>query len=71
MGHFGTLDKSINKSMVNGFEESLKEAGKADYQIFWYEADHAFANPTGGRYDAEDAKLAWERTMGFFDAHLS
>jgi carboxymethylenebutenolidase len=71
MGHFGTLDKSINKSMVNGFEESLKEAGKTDYQIFWYEADHAFANPTGGRYDAEDAKLAWERTMGFFDTHLS
>ncbi len=71
MGHFGTLDKSINKDMVSGFEQSLKTAGKTDYQIYWYEADHAFANPTGGRYDAEDAMLAWDRTMGFFDTHLS
>jgi len=71
MGHFGTLDKNINKGMVSYFETSLKKAGKTDYQIFWYDADHAFANPTGGRYDGEDAMLAWERTMAFFDEHLS
>ncbi|MBO6578009.1 MAG: dienelactone hydrolase family protein [Thalassospira sp.] len=71
MGHFGTLDKSINREMVEGFEESLRIAGKTDYQFFWYDADHAFANPTGGRYDGEDAMLAWERTMAFFHEHLS
>ena len=71
MGHFGTLDKNINREMVEGFEESLRIAGKTDYQFFWYDADHAFANPTGGRYDGEDAMLAWNRTMAFFDEHLS
>lgn len=71
MGHFGTLDQNINKAMVDGFERSLKAAGKSDYQIYWYEANHAFANPTGGRYDAEDAKLAWERTLAFFKENLA
>ncbi|OSQ36607.1 dienelactone hydrolase family protein [Thalassospira mesophila] len=70
MGHFGTLDQNINKSMVDGFEKSLKAAGKTEYQIFWYEANHAFANPTGGRYDDADATLAWQRTMNFFTEKL-
>jgi carboxymethylenebutenolidase len=71
LGHFGTEDKNINKEMVGVFEKSLADAGKAaKATIYWYTADHAFANPTGGRYDAEDAKLAWERTLGFLKANL-
>jgi carboxymethylenebutenolidase len=67
MGHFGTEDQSINAEMVNGFEASMKEAGKADnLTVHWYEANHAFANPTGARYDEADAALAWERTQAFF-----
>lgn len=27
--------------------------------VHWYEAGHAFANPTRARYDAEDAALSW------------
>ena len=71
LGHFGTLDKSINKEMVNGFLASAKDAGK-DEQIltYWYNADHAFANPTGARYDADDAALAWDRTLKFLGAHM-
>lgn len=70
LGHFGTLDKSINKEMVDGFEAALKDAGKTDYTHYWYEADHAFANPTGSRYDEADAALSWERTMAFLKAHI-
>lgn len=70
LGHFGTLDKHINAEMVGGFEKAMKEAGKTDLAVHWYEADHAFANPTGARYDEADAKLAWERTLGFFRTHL-
>ena len=36
----------------------------------WYEAQHAFAIPTTGRYDAADAKLAWERTLSFYETLL-
>ncbi len=69
LGHFATRDKWINRDMVRKFEAAMKAAGKA-YTSHWYEADHAFANPTGARYDAADAKLAWQRTLAFFKANL-
>jgi carboxymethylenebutenolidase len=34
------------------------------------DAGHAFANPSGTRYDARAAELAWERTLRFFEQHL-
>lgn len=71
LGHFATRDGFINADMVGGFEKALAEAGKTDVEIHWYVADHAFANPSGGRYDEEDAALAWARTMAFFRQHLS
>jgi carboxymethylenebutenolidase len=69
LGHFGTEDKFINPEMVGGFEAAMNDAGKA-YETHWYVANHAFANPTGGRYDEEDAQLAWARTLTFLAQHL-
>ena len=69
LGHFATQDQWINKEMVSGFEAAMKAAGKTATN-HWYEADHAFANPTSARYDEADAKLAWERTLAFFAANL-
>lgn len=69
LGHFATRDAWINRAMVEAFERAMAEAGKS-LTVYWYEADHAFANPTGARYDAEDAKLAWERTLAFFNGAL-
>ncbi len=69
LGHFASRDKWINKEMVSGFEQEMKAAGKS-VTSHWYEADHAFANPSGGRYDVEDAKLAWQRTLDFYQKHL-
>ena len=31
---------------------------------------HGFHNNSTPRYSEEAAKLAWERTIGFFDEHL-
>ena len=70
LGHFGTLDKRINAAMVGGFEAAMKAAGKQDLTVHWYDADHAFANPTGSRYDEEDARLSWSRTLAFFRKNL-
>ena len=69
LGHFATQDGWINEEMVSGFTAAMDAAGKS-YTVHWYEADHAFANPSGGRYDAADAKLAWERTTAFFEEQL-
>ncbi len=71
MGHFGTKDQSINQAMVSGFEKALKEAGKEKLvQNFWYEANHAFANPTGANYESVATKTAWDRTLEFLKKNL-
>jgi len=69
LGHFAATDKWINRDMVSGFEAEMDKAGKA-YTSHWYDADHAFANPTSARYDEADAKLAWQRTTAFFEQML-
>ncbi len=69
LGHFGTQDAFINKEMVDGFEAEMKKAGKP-FENHWYDANHAFANPTSARYDEPDAELSWERTNAFLKEHL-
>ncbi len=69
LGHFATRDKWINQDMVSGFEAAMTSAGKP-FETHWYEADHAFANPSSGGYDEADARLSWTRTTEFFAKHL-
>ncbi|MBT3927839.1 MAG: dienelactone hydrolase family protein [Rhodospirillaceae bacterium] len=70
LGHFAERDRWINHAMVSGFEAEMAKAGRA-YTSHWYEADHAFANPTSARYDEGDAALAWQRSLDFLRQHLS
>lgn len=71
LGHFAEQDKWINKEMVDGFIEQMKLAGQPAPEVYWYDADHAFANPSGGRYDREDAQLAWSRSLAFLQKNLT
>jgi carboxymethylenebutenolidase len=64
IGHFGTLDPNINQAMVDKFEAAMKQANKP-YEVFWYHANHAFANPTGANYGKPEAQQAWQRTTDF------
>ncbi|HEY8370210.1 MAG TPA: dienelactone hydrolase family protein, partial [Thermodesulfobacteriota bacterium] len=63
--HYAGLDKRINET-VPAYEQALKQAGK-DYTLYMYEGvNHAFHNDTNAaRYDAQAAKLAWQRTVDF------
>ncbi len=70
LGHFATKDNWITKAMVEGFASEMKKAGKTGLTVNWYEAEHAFANPSSARYDQKDAALAWQRTLGFYKKHL-
>lgn len=71
LGHFGKQDKNINEAMVAGFEKEMATAEKNDtLTVHWYDANHAFANPSSSRYDEENAALAWERTTAFLQEHL-
>lgn len=70
LGIFGALDKGIPLETVREFESALDSLGK-EAAIHVYEgADHAFANPSGTRYNARAAEDAWEKTMAFFAQHL-
>ena len=52
------------------WEEALK-AHKVNYTMRMYPGtQHGFHNDTTPRYDEAAAKLAWSRTMDFFDLHL-
>ncbi len=70
LGHFGSEDRGIPIQGVRAFQSALTELGK-DAHIHIYEgADHAFANPSGTRYDAAAAEEAWERTLAFLERTL-
>ena len=68
--HFAGVDERINAAWP-GYETALK-AGGAKYEAYSYAGtQHGFNNDTTPRFDAAAAKLAWERTMGFFKARLA
>lgn len=69
LGHFGRADQFVDAGVVAEFERAMTRLGKP-YTIHWYEAGHAFANPTGDNYHREDAQLAWRRTLDFLAEHL-
>lgn len=70
MIHLAGTDDRVN-STAKPFVEALRAAGKP-VELFEYPGTyHAFNNDTSvERYNAEAAKLAWERTIGFFRKHL-
>jgi carboxymethylenebutenolidase len=70
LGFFGGQDQSIPVASVRQFEAALKELGKP-VEIHIYEnAKHAFANASGGNYNAEAATDSWQRTVAFLAKNL-
>ena len=69
MVHSAEKDERINASWPE-FERALK-AANVKYERFLYPGtQHGFNNDTTPRYDAAAAKLAWGRTLAFFEKHL-
>lgn len=70
LGLFGELDESIPARDVRAWRARLAEMGKQIDIYIYPGVDHAFANPSGGNYDAEAAADAWGRTLAFLERHL-
>jgi carboxymethylenebutenolidase len=69
MFHYAGNDQGVNAGIA-AYEAALKE-NKKTFESFMYEGkQHGFHNDTTPRYDAESAKLAWQRTLDFFNKHL-
>ncbi|MBI2126394.1 MAG: dienelactone hydrolase family protein [Thaumarchaeota archaeon] len=71
LAHFGGNDRAIPQDQVDRFEQALKE-NKKDFESYTYpNAGHAFFNDSRPQvYNAEAAKLAWERTLAFLAKKL-
>ena len=62
-------DQGVNAGIA-AYEAALK-ANNKKFESYTYEGkQHGFHNDTTPRYDAEAAKLAWERTLEFFKKNL-
>jgi carboxymethylenebutenolidase len=67
--HYAALDTRVNAGWP-AYEEALKANG-VTYAAYIYEgANHGFHNDTTPRYDEAAAKLAWKRTLEFFQKYL-
>jgi carboxymethylenebutenolidase len=69
MLHYAGNDPGVDQG-IPAFEAALK-ANNKKYEAFVYEgAQHGFHNDTTPRYDEAAAKLAWQRTLDFFNKNL-
>jgi len=64
---YGGLDTRINESIPTA--KAALEAARVDYEILTFsEADHAFFNDTGARFNPSAMAEAWRRVLGWFEA---
>src|SRR5258706_7491855 len=69
MIHYAALDDRINAGWP-AYETALKANG-IKYEMYMYpETNHGFHNDTTPRYDEAAAKLAWQRTVDFFNKNV-
>ena len=67
--HYAGNDQGVNAGWP-AFEAALKANNKV-YTAYTYEnTQHGFHNDTTPRYDDAAAKLAWQRTVEFFNKYL-
>jgi carboxymethylenebutenolidase len=66
---YGELDSRIN-SGIAGIEEAMAANNKIYEKMIYPNADHAFHNDTGPRFDPAAASDAWTRTLAWFDHYV-
>jgi carboxymethylenebutenolidase len=67
--HYAGNDEGVNAGIAN-YEAALKANNKV-YTLYMYDGkQHGFHNDTTPRYDETAAKLAWARTLEFFNKYL-
>jgi carboxymethylenebutenolidase len=67
--HFAEMDQRVNEGWP-AYEAALKQAGVTYTAHFYPGTNHGFHNDTTPRFDEAAAKLAWERTLAFFNERL-
>jgi carboxymethylenebutenolidase len=71
MFHHAAKDGWVTRQEADRLNEGFEKFGKTGIVHVYPQADHAFFNDSRPEvYRAEDATLAWQRTMQFFGQHL-
>ncbi|QND47535.1 dienelactone hydrolase family protein [Rhizobium lusitanum] len=68
--HYAGLDKGINEGWP-AYEAALKASNKVYEAHIYPDVNHGFHNDSTPRYDEAAAKLAWDRTIGWFKRYLA
>jgi len=69
LGIFAKRDGWIGESVVEEFERNMKAAQKS-LTVRWYDADHAFANPSNAQHDKKASEDAWSHAIDFLKKNL-
>ena len=69
LAHYGELDTRITSGWP-AFDAALTAAHVTHEGYVYAGANHGFHNDTTPRYDEAAAKLAWERTLSWFNKYL-
>jgi carboxymethylenebutenolidase len=69
LGIFAKKDGWINEEVIGNFENLAQATGK-DLEVKWYDADHAFANPSSPRYNEAAAQEANQVALDYLREHL-
>ncbi len=69
LGIFAKKDGWINEKVVGNFTALTKATGKK-FDVHWFDADHAFANPSSPRYNEEAAQEANKMVLDFLRSKL-
>jgi carboxymethylenebutenolidase len=67
LGVYGGLDTRVNATRPAA-KAALEAAGRRYELLTFTEADHAFFNDTGARFNPHAAAEAWRRALNWFDA---
>ena len=67
--HYAETDPNVNAGWP-AYEAALKEQGKTYEAHIYPGTNHGFHNDSTPRYDEAAAKLAWERTVAWFQKYL-
>lgn len=69
LGIFARGDDWINEEVVSNFQQLCEQTGK-DLEVHWFDAKHAFANPSNPSYDQEAAEKANQLAWGFLKERI-
>jgi carboxymethylenebutenolidase len=70
LGHYAEVDEWEPLDGISAMEKDMKAAGVDATLYFYPKVGHWFVEEDRPEYDAESAKLAWERTFEFLKKNL-